>query len=193
MRRSTLVIIFPDERTTLLPPSDNELIKDPAVKTYHDISIKLIERYKREGYQITALVYADTDKNHFSYIYPPEMFSEIIRSKLTYNRWKRKDYQDELLSLIPSCFEKSNLVAGGYHADDCVAIFVAAAREYGLSAKVDLKLTDKFTFLLISHEARKMLTGNMLGDHRVDDTHIWKSFYESIEDTINTNRRNFSF
>ena len=179
-----LVILFPDARTTYLPSNEPELTKDPMVNTYRNTSIKLLERYRQQGYLTTAFIYADTSEEDYSYNYPPQSFSTVITSQLTFGSWTRKNYQDELLSLIPSYFQGTRLVVGGYHADDCVATFTAAARNFGLAAKVDLRLTDKFTFLLISHEARKLVPKNLLDDHRREDRLIWRSFYVEVENKI---------
>lgn len=184
-----LFIVFPDNRTTggytlaTLPQERGAFYLE---EKFRATTIKLIDRYKRNGYRVLGLLYSDSTPETFSIYYPVEDFDALVKTTVSINEWTPKKYKKELPKIIESfnLDPDSNIVIGGYHADDCVAKAAAAFIKKGFTVCVDLKLTNHLAFLLASHTARAMLPGWSRDETAQDDYLHWQNLKKRVADHI---------
>lgn len=184
-----LFIVFPDNRITggyslaTLPQEIGALYFE---EKFRAITIKLINRYKRNGYKVFGLLYSDSTPETFSMYYPVEDFDSLVKATASVDGWTPKKYKKELPGIIESfnLDPDSNVVIGGYHAEDCVAKAAAAFIKKGFKTSIDLKLTNHLTFLLVSHRARAMLPGWSRNETAQDDYLHWQVLKKRVAEHV---------
>lgn len=190
-----VVILFPDIRITGGKSWPQDYVSILS-QNFRDTTGKLLTRYQRLGFTTVGIIYRDTTSETFSYLYPQSKLKNIIRWEKTCSDWDNKDSSDYqkfrqlYKSYMPKLLGELNLqnkaevIVGGYHAKDCVATFAAYLRKEGFRTKVDLRLTDELSFLLISHLLRRMLPEEMRREHAKEDRLLWEYLKEDEEDII---------
>lgn len=187
-----LVILFPDTRAT----SEGDRVAANVsilIGDFRKTVSELLERYKKMGFKVYAIVYRDTNDANFSGLYPREKVDRLVKWDQTFGDWGEEDeafhksYQETLPQFVEALDLKNgaNVVVGGFHAGDCVAKFVAHLRNNGYNATFDLRLTDQLPFLLVSHQIRRMLPSDMVHMHQKDSAIVWKGINERVESLIN--------
>lgn len=185
-----VVILFPDVRTTNEGKNLHQDYRPILFQDFRNTTGRLLTRYQRLGFRTSGVVYDDTNSETFSYLYPQSELQNIIKW-VTFGDWGnneefRQFYENGLPDILKKLYlrDKAEVVVGGYHAEDCVAKFTAYLKKEGFRAKVDLKLTDKLPFLLISHRLKRMLPEEMRKEHAKKDRLLWKYLKEDEETII---------
>lgn len=122
-----------------------------GISPYSVLNECIQKRYKDNGYKVVGVVYKDKDS---IYGIKDEIIDQIINSDLDYNKAQSddiNDYQkkrDNARKIIQELGENiERVVVGGYFAMNSVREIAQTAVNAGISAGVDLDLTEFFADL----------------------------------------------
>ena len=177
---TNVVIMYPDVRTTGGFRMTTDEIKSTLEGNFHSAVQRLLKRYKRNGAQITGIVYQDTSPDNFSPLFPREGFDSLVSVPVNFADWHRVDHSDLLESIYKKLGISGNTVVGGYHAFDCVAKMIQVLENKGHKVKPNLLLTNELGELLVAHKVRSILGAGYSETDRRNDIDNWNCKYQEF-------------
>lgn len=184
-----VIIMYPDCRTTGGNPRSTNgrtppdgLLSDEFFRTTNS----LLGRYKNQGYRVYGIVYADTEPENFSPLYPYARFDELVPVNVTLEHWTRDRHRELLEDVVVRLHidPGAKTIVGGYHTFDCVAKIVKVLRDKGCQVTPNLLLTNELGPLLTAHRIKQIM-GPLCGkEDREWDRLIWQAKYNSFEHEV---------